>query len=69
MPAPVLGSGEQFYIQARDPAFKKLPPSFPSILPSEFLQRKVLVFQWWAPSLLMSQREREVVCGRAAEYS
>lgn len=35
---PVLGAGEQVYTQATNPAFKKLPPSFPSILPSEFLQ-------------------------------
>lgn len=42
MPNPVLGAGEQVYTQATDPAFTKLPPSFPSILPSEFLQ---FVFQ------------------------
>lgn len=42
MPNPVLGAGEQVYTQATDPAFTKLSPSFPSILPSEFLQ---FVFQ------------------------
>ena len=29
MPNPVLGAGEQVYTQATNPAFKKLPPSFP----------------------------------------
>ena len=37
MPSPGLGAEEQIYTQATGPAFKKLPPGFPSILPSEFL--------------------------------
>lgn len=38
MPNPVLGAGGQVYTQATNPAFKTLPPGFPSILPYEFLQ-------------------------------
>ena len=37
-PTPVLGAGGQVYTQATNPAFKTLPPGFPSILPYEFLQ-------------------------------
>lgn len=58
MPNPVLGAGEQVYTQATNPALKKLPPGFPSILPSEFLQ---FIFQQQVLSLLMSQRERQVI--------
>lgn len=44
-PSPTLGAKEQISAQATDPVSQKLAAGFPSILTSEILQWKVLVFQ------------------------